>query len=128
MQFQKQLKRLSLSQYTWPDGVNDLSFLRELNQLTEVSLSKCEVENLSLFQDMICLQELDVSYVGDCDLNHLANLKNLERLQITGENIRNSEGLGNLAHLKSLCLFDNNVDAMYGEAKVCCLVCSQLPA
>ncbi len=107
-----QLKKLSMS--TWWGDANDLSFLRDLDQLTEVEIFKCEVEDLSLFQNMLCLQRLYVSFVNDCDLNYLANLKNLESLDITGGNIRNSEGLGNLTHLKSLCLYE---EARYGETK-----------
>ena len=34
---------------------------------------------------MLCLRKLDVTYVGDVDLNELANLEMLEELTIVGE-------------------------------------------
>ncbi len=100
-----------LSMNTWACNTNDLSFLKKLHCLREVVFNKCAIEDLSLFQDMPYLRELDVSYVDDCDLNDLADLKNLESLAIIGQNIRNPEGLSNLTHLEILSLDDNSLDA-----------------
>ena len=110
------LRQLTMAAYGV--DVNDLSFLRKLNRLEEVIFIKiCTIEDLSLFQNMPYLRELNIEYVGDCDLNYLADLKNLETLVITGENIRNPEGLSNLTHLKLLSLCDNSSDAMYGNTE-----------
>ena len=107
------LRQLSID--TWGDEI-DLSFLRKLNQLEEVTIDKCcTIEDLSLFQNMPNLQRLDISYMNDCDLNYLADLNNLETLAIIGENIRNPQGLSDLTHLKSLSLYDNSSNAMYGD-------------
>lgn len=98
--------------------VDDLSFLKKLNHLEEITFTKCTaIEDLSLFQDMLYLRELWLEYVDDCDLNYLADLKNLESLAIAGGNIRNPEGLSNLTHLKSLSLDDNSFDARYGNTE-----------
>ncbi len=101
-----------LSMGFWYGEVDDLSFLKKLNCLETVSIIKCcAIEDLSLFQDMPYLRELYVTYVDDCDLNYLADLKNLESLSIIGQNIRNPEGLSNMTHLESLSLYDNSPDA-----------------
>lgn len=108
-------KLQQLSMDTWAGDVKDFSFLETLNRLEEVTITKCcTIEDLSLFQNMPYLQKLDIAYVDDVDLSYLANLKSLEILSIVGENIRNPEGLNNLIHLKSLSLYDNSSDAMYG--------------
>lgn len=98
--------------------VDDLSFLKKLNNLEEITFTKCTaIEDLSLFQDMPKLRELWLEYVDDCDLNYLADLKNLESLAIAGGNIRNPEGLSNLTYLDSLSLDDNSFDARYGNTE-----------
>lgn len=98
--------------------VGDLSFLKKLKNLEEIVFTKCcEIEDLSLFQDMPKLRRLWLEYVDDCDLNYLVDLKNLESLAITGRNIRNPEGLSNLTHLKLLSLYDNSFDAMYDNTE-----------
>ncbi|MDE5589719.1 MAG: hypothetical protein K2J60_11375, partial [Acetatifactor sp.] len=109
-------KLRQLSMDTLGGDVDDLSFLKTLNRLEEVTFIKCcTIEDLSLFHNMQYLRRLDVAYVDDCDLSYLADLKNLETLAIIGENIRNPEGLSDLTHLKSLSLYDNSSDAMYGD-------------
>ncbi|MDE7254232.1 MAG: hypothetical protein K2O32_15005 [Acetatifactor sp.] len=110
------LKQLTLNSY----GLNsdDLSFLKNLNELTEVFIGKWDdIKDLSYFQDMPRLKSLWISYVGDVDLYCLSELKNLETLHITGEHIRNIDGLGNLINIKELYLTDNSTDAMYGETE-----------
>lgn len=85
------MKRLKISV---GEGEIDLSFLRKLNCLVEVTIARCcAIESLSLFQDMPYLKRLDVAYVDDGDLIYLAGLNNLGALAVIGENIRNPEGL-----------------------------------
>lgn len=110
------LRQLSVS--TWSGDAPDLSFLKKLSCIEKVIIAKCcAVSDLSMFQNMSSMRELDVAYVEDGDLRPLSNLENLESLSITGENIRNPEGLGNLKRLKSLSLYDNSSEAMYGETE-----------
>ena len=75
------LKQLSLSSHY----AFDLSFLKELNQLEDIYMDRmCTLEDLSYFQDMIYLREMDISYVNDVDLNYLSKCENLESLSIEG--------------------------------------------
>lgn len=108
------LRQLSIS--TWTGDAIDLSFLKSLSCVEEVTIAKCcAVSDLSMFQNMSSIRELYVAYVENGDLCYLSKLKNLEYLAIIGEDIRNPEGLSDLTHLKTLSLYDNSSEAMYGE-------------
>lgn len=110
------LRQLEMSSYI--DNPSDLSFLKNLNQLTEVTIvAWYTVKDLSYFQNMQCLQNLYVTCVDDVDLNYLSRLTNLETLTIAGQNIRNIEGIGNLISLKGLSLYDGSAGARYGETE-----------
>lgn len=86
----------------------DLSFIKELRLLTKIYFDKCtSLEDLSLFEDMLCLKDLDVGYVDDGDLNYLSGCVNLESINICGDHIRNVEGLSNLMSLHSLALMES---------------------
>lgn len=86
----------------------DLSFVKELRYLTTIYFDKCtSLEDLSLFEDMLCLKDLHVGYVDDVDLNYLSGCVNLESIDICGHHIRNVEGLSGLMSLHSLGLFDS---------------------
>lgn len=86
----------------------DLSFVKELRYLTTIYFDKCtSLEDLYLFEDMLCLKDLHVGYVDDVDLNYLSGCVNLESIDICGHHIRNVEGLSGLMSLHSLGLFDS---------------------
>lgn len=86
----------------------DLSFVKELRLLTEIYFDKCtSLEDLSLFEDMRCLKDLDVGYVDDVDLNYLSGCMSLESINICGDHIRNVEGLSDLMSLHSLGLHES---------------------
>lgn len=86
----------------------DLSFLKEMNHLTDITIDRCcEIDNLSLFENKPCLKKLFLEYVEDVDLSYLTNCTELRELHIVGGHIRNAEGLSGLLHLKDLYLFDN---------------------
>ena len=107
------LRQLSIS--TWAGDAPDLSFLKSLSRVEKVTIAKCcAVSDLSMFQDMASIRELYVAYVENGDLRYLSNLTNLESLAIIGEDIRNPEGLRDLVRLKTLSLYDNSAEAMYG--------------
>lgn len=94
----------------------DISFLKELDQLTEIYTDRlCDIEDLSYFQHMVHLKSLNLSYVKDVDLNYLADLTNLEELEITGGHIRNPEELTGLTQLETLYLCENH--RFYNEDK-----------
>lgn len=85
--------------------VPDLSFLRELDHLEEVTMIKVSgLNDMSYFQDMADLKRLNISYVEDVDLEYLRKCDNLECINIVGQNIRNPEALANMTHLGSLHL------------------------
>lgn len=108
------LKRLTL--YSWYGDIVDISFLKELDQLTEIYTDRlCDIEDLSYFQHMVHLKSLNLSYVKDVDLNYLADLTDLEELEITGGHIRNPEGLTGLTQLETLYLCENH--HFYNEDK-----------
>lgn len=86
----------------------DLSFLKELNQLTDITIDRCcEIDDLSLFENKPCLKKLFLEYVENVDLSYLTNCTELRELHIVGGHIRNAEGLFGLFYLKDLYLFDN---------------------
>ena len=86
----------------------DLSFVKELRYLNEIYFDKCtSLENLSLFEEMLCLKDLHVGYVDDVDLNYLSGCMNLESINICGDHIRNVEGLSDLMSLHSLALMES---------------------
>ncbi len=102
------LERLSL--YPWYGDTVELSFLKELDQLTEIYADRiCDIEDLSFFQHMVHLKSLSLSYVDDVDLNYLMELTELETLEISGGNIRNLEGLAGMAQLESLYLCETHL-------------------
>lgn len=104
------LRRLEMSSYI--DNPSDLSFLKNLNQLTDVTIvAWYTVKDLSYFQNMQCLQNLYVTCVDDVDLNYLSKLTNLETLTIAGDNVRNIEGIGDLINLNELSLCDTSLEA-----------------
>lgn len=86
----------------------DLSFVKELRLLTEIYFDKCtSLEDLSLFEDMRCLEDLHVGYVDDVDLNYLSSCMSLESINICGHHIRNVEGLSDLMSIHSLGLHES---------------------
>lgn len=85
----------------------DLSFLKEMNDLTDITIDRCcVIDNLSLFENKPCLKKLFLEYVEDVDLSYLTNCTELRELHIEGKHIRNAEGLSGLLHLKDLYLLD----------------------
>lgn len=100
------LQELRIFFVTDTDNV-DLTFIKELHYLTKIDFNKCtSLKDLSLFKDMIFLQDLSVGYVDDVDLNYLAGCESLENISITGGHIRNAEGFSNLIHVRSINLHD----------------------
>ena len=90
------------------EDIDTLSFVKELRYLTTIYFDKCtSLEDLSFFEDMLCLKDLHVGYVDDVDLNYLSGCVNLESIDICGHHIRNVEGLSGLMSLHSLGLFDS---------------------
>ena len=86
----------------------DLSFVKELRYLTTIYFDKCtSLEDLSLFEDMRCLEDLHVGYVDDVDLNYLSSCVYLESINICGSHIRNVEGLSDLMSLHYLALMES---------------------
>lgn len=102
-----ELQELSIYFYTEPDHV-DLSFIKKLHNLKSVFIDRCtEGLDLSLFENLVYLQELRVAYMDDVDLSCLANCKNLREVHIVGEHIRNLDGITGAAYLRTLYLCDN---------------------
>ncbi|MDD6626864.1 MAG: leucine-rich repeat domain-containing protein [Lachnospiraceae bacterium] len=102
-----QLQELAIT-FSTGDKV-DLDFIKELKCLTSVSIDRCcELEDLSVFEDMPYLQKLFVEYVEDVDLNYLARDPNLRDIHIVGGHIRNAEGISGFPFLKDVYLFDNH--------------------
>ncbi len=86
----------------------DLSFIKELDNLTSIFIDRSDGNcDLSLFEDMRELRELYVKYLTDVDLQYLSNCRKLKEIEITGEHIRNIDGLSNLSQLESLYLSDD---------------------
>lgn len=101
-----QLQELEIIFVTGSDDI-DLTFVKEMRCLMKIQFMKCTaLKDLSLFENMIFLEDLDVGYVEDVDLNYLAGCKSLEYVNIKGEHIRNAEGLSGLPHLHHLGLHD----------------------
>lgn len=101
------LRELTIFFTTDTDNL-DLSFVKELRYLTTIYFDKCtSLEDLSLFEDMRCLEDLHVGYVDDVDLNYLSGCVNLERINICGSHIRNVEGLSDLMSIHSLALMES---------------------
>lgn len=105
-----ELQELSIYFYTEPDHL-DLSFIRQLHNLRSVFIDRCtEGLDLSLFENLVYLQELYIEYVDDVDLGCLAKCKNLKEVHIVGEHVRNLDGITGAVHLKSLYLCNNTRD------------------
>ncbi len=101
-----QLQELRIIFVTSSDDI-DLTFIKEMRCLMKIQFIKCTaLKDLSLFENMIFLEDLAVGYVEDVDLNYLAGCKSLESVSIKGERIRNAEGLSGLPHLHHLGLHD----------------------
>lgn len=88
-------------------NIKDYSFFYSLHQLRDIYIeANNAIDDLSFFGDMPELESLYLGYVEDVDLSYLANLENIERIDIMGTHIRNVEKLAGLSNMKILSLFE----------------------
>lgn len=102
-----ELQELSIYFYTEPDNI-DFSFIKNLHNLRSIFIDRCTRGlNLSLFEDLVYLQELHIEYMDDVDLSSLRECRNLREVHIVGQYVRNLDGISGATNLKSLYLYDN---------------------
>ena len=85
------------------EGRIDLTFLEELDNLKEVVLNRNSIEDLSIFQHMEKLKQLDIHCVDHADFQDIGRLKKLSSINLyIYQSMENIEYLGNLSNLSSL--------------------------
>lgn len=104
------LKHLEITGHT----LDSLRFLSSLNELEELTLSKCHFksEELSVIAALPNLKRLTIS---DCGLSTIAGLEraqNLEYLNLSNNTIRNLEPLSNLMKLQEIDLQHNALTSL----------------
>jgi len=100
------LREISIS-YIRDDNF-DLSFIKDMSDLEKIEFYRCSaLKDMSLFKNMPYLQTLYISNVDDVDLRDIRNCKSLKELHISGNCVRNADGLSSLTQLEALYLFDN---------------------
>lgn len=97
------LTRLQQLEDIYIEGRIDLVFLKELDNVKKVVLNRNSIEDLSFFQHMEKLEELDIHCVDYADFQKLGELKRLRSVNLyISQSMENIEYLGNLFNLSSL--------------------------
>lgn len=93
----------------------DMSFIENLTQLKELSITKAEIKDLSVFQNLVKLRRLHVLWVSDTDMSYLSGLDALEYIYIQGDHIRNLSGMENMRNMT--CVYLKETERVSDELK-----------
>ncbi len=102
------LKYLAINRSTFHN--NDLNNLKELQQLKKLNINGCTVSSIDNISCCPQLEELALMCSDVSDLSELKNMKKLSYLQISHMNIENFEFVYDLNSLKTLYLFDVQIN------------------
>lgn len=104
------LQKLYLNNYSYSqNNLLDLSELKNLKELTTLSLERSLVKDYSIFEQLPQLQHLNLARNQLKDISFLAKLTNLDSLNLSSNQIQNISTLAKLQSLKSLRLDYNQV-------------------
>lgn len=90
--------------------INDISFLKDLNNLEDLGLQENEnLTDISLLTNMRSLKELDLIKTGVYDISILNNLEKLEKIILNDTNVEDVSALAELPNLNSIFLANTKV-------------------
>lgn len=101
----KQLQQLSVS----ATYIRDLSPLRDLNQMKYLDVSETIVDDLSPLENLLELQKLVIYHTTISDLMPLKKLKNLKHLYASNTPIKDIRSLSKLDKLQLLVLYNTKI-------------------
>jgi len=111
---------ISTSLYLRGKNITDISFLKNLTELTYLNLGYSDhygnetyygndISDLSPIKNLTQLTELDLHLSDITDISFLQNLKKLKSLSLTANNITDVSPLQSLTNLTYLCLGTNKI-------------------
>jgi Leucine-rich repeat (LRR) protein len=103
--FCRDLRSLRLS----GGGISDLSFVRELPGLVELTLPRNRIERLDALQDLTSIERLDLSSNAISDISALSSIPNLYRLDLSSNAVADLSPLAGLSRMKELYLRGNAI-------------------
>ncbi len=110
----------------WSDGLQspleNLSFLRNLTELEDISLEYSDVEigSLTPLKNLDNLRALSLEglYMSDSNFRTLSKLTGLRELNLKSNSIDDIESLSKLTNLEELNLTDNNIEDIQALSKL----------
>jgi small GTP-binding protein len=104
----KELKNLTYLSLAG-NKITDITTLKEFNTLIYLDLAGNKIINLTALKELKCLEQLDLSYNQITELTSLKELKTLTTLDLHKNKIINLTGLGELKNLVCLDLASNRI-------------------
>lgn len=111
IQYFKELKDLMVME---GNKIEDYSALKELSNLEDMSIWRCNIDKIEEIGTMESLKCLDIVYPKGGKFDSLENFPNLHTLIIQGMDFQNLQGLQGSPKLKSLCIGDGKVISFDG--------------
>lgn len=91
-------------------SVNDISFIRKMEQVEELDLSNNpELSDISMLENMTKVKKLVLSNTNISDITVVKNMKELEILEIESTKVEDISPLRELSHLKKILMYDTLV-------------------
>ncbi|MBD5088289.1 MAG: leucine-rich repeat domain-containing protein [Clostridiales bacterium] len=91
-------------------SVNDISFIRKMEQVEELDLSNNpELSDISMIKNMTKVKKLVLSNTNISDITVVKNMKELEILEIESTKVEDISPLRELSHLKKILMYDTPV-------------------
>jgi internalin A len=90
-----------------------ISPLKELKNLTKLTLSDNQLRDISPLKELTNLTSLDLGWNKISDISHMKALTNLTKLRLLQNQIRDISPLKNLQNLIVLNLFNNKIDDLF---------------
>lgn len=108
------LKRLCITSYTKDYSIADITPLKNLTELVELTLCYNQFSDISALSSLTKLERLDLSGNKIQDINALKELVNLTYLNIGDNEISDITSLENMTKLEALYIYGNSITSLNG--------------
>lgn len=88
--------------------VEDISGIKNLPSLKRFSCDNCKIKNIKSLSDLKGLKELVVG-TSVVDIDEIGGLSNLDRLEISGDNLKDISAMENLLKLRTVVILDSKI-------------------
>ena len=117
LQYAKNLKMLSVSSHDVeqsfsPNGLKDISILKNLQNLELLRLSHNAISDISVLSNMPNLKKLYLSHNLIENISPVANLTNLTALDFSRNNVKDISSIANLTGLTELTIVDTKISTI----------------